>query len=814
MIKLKLRSPFWFLKLCLQRNPVHSMTRIHPLTSSTFSNPANLSSNRMLDSLSKSGRIDEARQLFDKMPDQDEFTWNTMIAAYARSGKLDEAQILFDEMPDKSSITWSSMISGYAHCGRGTEAIKLFWQMQFEGAKPSQYSFGSVLRACSVFTLLKRGQQVHAHAVKNQFDCNVFVLTGLVDMYAKCTRILEAECLFNSMPDKNSHVLWTAMVTGYSQNGDGVRAMECFRDMRAEDVPANQFTFPSVLSACAAIAAHEFGMQVHSCIIRSGFVANVFVGSALVDMYAKCGLLDSGKRMLVSMEVEDVVSWNSLIVSYVRQGFGKEAVSLFKQMRERGLRIDDFTYPSVLNSFVSVEDIKSAKAVHGMILKAGFEDYKVINNALIDMYAKLGSLACAFQVFNSMTDQDIISWTSLITGYGHHGDHEEALKMFCQLRTANIDPDQYIIASVFSACAELTVLEFGRQVQANFIRSGLPSSLSVDNSLVTMYAKCGCLEEAFQVFFLMPVRDVVSWTALIVGHAQNGKGLDSLALYDQMIMNGIRPDYVTFVGLLFACSHAGQVEAGLHYFESMDKVYGIKPGPEHYACMIDLLGRCGKINEAQELLNQMTVKPDAAVWKALLAACRVHRNLGLGEIAAENLFELEPRNAMPYVLLSNIYSAAGRWADAARIRSLMKLRGVIKDPGCSWMELNGKVHTFTVEDRDHQRMAEIYDKVDEMLFLIRKVGYVPDMNYSLHDMDEEGKELDLAYHSEKLAVAFGLLSTSPGAPIRVFKNLRICGDCHYAMKFISKVFQRHIILRDANCFHHFNDGWCSCGDYW
>ncbi|KAF6133970.1 hypothetical protein GIB67_040734 [Kingdonia uniflora] len=503
------------------------------------------------------------------------------------------------------------------------------------------------------------------------------------------------------------------MVTGYSQNGEGVRAIECFREMHRGEVGPNQFTFPSVLKACSEVLARGFGIQVHGCIVRSGFACNVFVDSALVDMYAKCG------------------------------------------------------------------DFYNAK-----------------------------------KVFHSMEELDVVSWTSLITGYAHYGSHEEALVLYCDMRVYGFNPDQFIIACVFSACAELTVLGFGQQVQGYFVRSGLKSSLSVNNSLVTLYAKCGCLEDASQVFDLMEVRDVVSWTALIVGHAQNGKGEVSLQLYDHMIRSNIEPDFVTFVGLLFACSHTGLVEDGRGYFKLMSEVYGIAPGPQHYACMIDLLGRSGNIGEAKELLNQMTTKPDATVWKSILAACRMHRDLELGEIAARNLFELEPRNSMPYVMLSNIYSAAGKWDDVARLRSMMKSSGISKEPGYSWMEINNEIHTFTVEDRSHPRMLEIYCKVDEMMMLIKKAGYVPDRKFSLQDMDEGGKELGLTYHSEKLAVAYGLLIVSSGVPIRIFKNLRVCGDCHNAIKMISRVFQRHIILRDTNCFHHLREGVCSCRDYW
>lgn len=770
--------------------------------------------NRVLRDLLKSGRVDEARELFGEITERDEFTWNTMIAGYASFGRLSEARKLFDETPYRSCITWSSLISGYCQCRYEVEAFELFWRMRFEGQGPSQYTLGSVLRLCSVMGLLRRGEQIHGFAVKTCFDCNVYVVTGLVDMYAKCKCILEAEYLFKTMPDGKNHVTWTTMVTGYSQNGYGFKAIECFREMKVEGVELNQYTFPSVLTACASESALDFGVQVHGCIVRSGLEANAYVKSALVDMYVKCKDLNSGRRLLLDDMVVDVVSWNSMIVGCVRQGYLEEALSFFKKMHAMEVKIDDFTFPSVLNCFTSNMNMNSAKSVHCLITKTGFESYKLVNNALVDMYAKRGSLGCAIKVFNHMKDKDVITWTSLVTGCAHNGSFEEALKYFCDMRIAGVFPDQIVIASILSACAELTVLELGRQVHAVVIKHGLGSSLSVDNSLVMMYAKYGNIEEATHVFNSMQIRDVITWTALILGYAKNGRGKESLRYYDQMLASGTKPDSITFIGLLFACSHAGLVENAREYFQSMSKVYGIQPGPEHYACMIDLLGRSGKLLEAKELLDQMVIEPDATVWKAFLGACRVHGNIELGERAAKTLFELEPNDAVPYVMLCNMYSAAGKWDAAAKIRKLMKSQGINKEPGYSWIEWNSQVHTFMSEDRGHLMTDDIYSKINEVMLLIKEAGYEPDMNFALHDVDTEGKELGLAYHSEKLAVAFALLVVPLEAPIRIFKNLRVCGDCHTAMKYISEVYNRHIILRDSKRFHHFKEGKCSCGDYW
>ncbi|XP_010413449.1 PREDICTED: putative pentatricopeptide repeat-containing protein At5g52630 [Camelina sativa] len=774
-----------------------------------------LQSNLVLGDLSKSGRVNEARQVFDKMPERDEFTWNTMIVAYSKSGRLSDADQIFRSNPVKNTISWNALISGYCKHGHEDEAFGLFWEMQFDGIKPNEYTLGSVLRLCTWLALLLRGEEVHGHTIKTGFDLDVNVVNGLLAMYAQCKRISEAEYLFGSMSGEKNNVTWTSMLTGYSQNGFAFRAIECFRDLTREGNQSNQFTFPSVLTACASVSARRVGVQVHGCIVKSGFKTNIYVQSALIDMYAKCRDLETARDLLEGMEADDVVSWNSMIVGCVRQGLIEEGLSFFGRMHERDMKIDDFTIPSILNCFaLSRTEIKIASSAHCLIVKTGYGTYKLVNNALVDMYAKRGIMDSALKVFEGMIEKDVISWTALVTGNTHNRSYEEALKLFCNMRVEGISPDQIVTASVLSASAELTLLEFGQQVHGNYIKSGFPSSLSVNNSLVTMYTKCGSLDDANVIFNSMEIRDLITWTALIVGYAKNGKAKDSLELYYLMIGSGITPDYITFIGLLFACSHAGLIEEAQSYFDSMRTVYGIRPGPEHYACMIDLFGRSGDFVKVEELLSQMEVEPDATVWKAILAASRKHGNIENGERAAKTLMELEPNNAVPYVLLSNMYAAAGRQDEAANVRRLMKSRNISKEPGCSWVEEKGKVHSFMSEDRRHPRMVEIYAKVDEMMLLIKEAGYIADMSFALHDLDKEGKELGLAYHSEKLAVAFGLLVVPYGAPIRIIKNLRVCGDCHNAMKYISRVYLRHIILRDSNCFHHFRDGNCSCVDYW
>lgn len=771
-------------------------------------------SNKYLHELLNSGKTEDARKVFDEMPDRDEVSWNTMIAGYGNSGRLVDARKLFDEAPRRSAITWSSLLSGYCKMGREIESFKLIYEMQLEGLKPRHFTLASLLRMCSVKGLISRGKQIHGYAVKTRFDMDLFIVTGLIDVYAKCLCIKEAENLFRSMPGERNHVTWTAMINGYSQNGNAGGAMQCFKGMRAEGIEANQYTFPGVLVSCGAVSDLRYGMQVHSCVVRGGFEANVFIQSALIDMYTKCGDLSSAWRVMELMEVDDLVSCNTMIIGCLRQGCPEQALRLFKRMHAQSMKLDEYTYPSVLNCVALKKDVMTGKIIHSLVLKSGFAGFGLVANALIDMYAKQNDFNSAYRLFNYLVDKDVISWTSLITGCAHNGFHEASLKLFCEMRRGGTASDRVLASTVISSCAELALSGVGQQVHANSLKSGVDDSPAVVNSLVSFYAHCGCLEDAKKVFDSMKTRNVVSWTALIVGYAQNGEEMKALELYEEMLANGVQPDYITFIGLLFACSHAGLTERGQSYFESMVKDHKIKPGRDHYACMIDLLGRSGKIEEAEKLLNKMDVAPDSTIWKSLLSSCRKHGNLELAKKAAAALIELEPQDPVAYVLLSNMYSAVGKWKEAASIRSSMKSRGVVKEPGRSWVEMNGVVTTFHSDDRNHVEADAVFLKVDEVLMKIKEAGYVPDMTFALHDLNEEGKEHGLAYHSEKLAVAFGLLKLPEGVPIRVFKNIRVCGDCHSAMRFVSQVYQRHIVLRDSNRFHHFRGGMCSCNDYW
>ncbi|GLT66510.1 hypothetical protein SLA2020_388700 [Shorea laevis] len=402
----------------------------------------------------------------------------------------------------------------------------------------------------------------------------------------------------------------------------------------------------------------------------------------------------------------------------------------------------------------------------------------------------------------------------MISGCVENGDEDRALSIYHRMRLSGVQPDEYTFATLVKASSCLTALEQGRQIHANVIKLDYGSDPFVGTSLIDMYAKCGNIGDAYLLFQKANTRNIALWNAMLVGLAQHGNAKEVLNLFKVMESNGIEPDKVTFVGVLSACSHSGLISEAYKYFDSMTKKYGVKPEIEHYSCLVDALGRAGHVQEAENLIVSMPFEASASMYKALLGACRVQGDTETGKRVTAQLLALEPSDSAAYVLLSNICAAAKQWDDVTDARKMMERKKVKKDPGFSWIDVKNKVHLFVVDDKSHPQTDLIYDKVEDLINRIRKEGYVPDTDFVLLDVEEEEKEHALYHHSEKLAIAFGLISTPPSSTIRVIKNLRVCGDCHSAIKYISKVSQREIVLRDANRFHLFRDGICSCGDYW
>ncbi|XP_057873196.1 pentatricopeptide repeat-containing protein At1g11290, chloroplastic [Cryptomeria japonica] len=736
-----------------------------------------------------------------------------LATMYALSGSMEDARQLFDKMPQRSASLWNVMIRGYACNGQGEETLRLYYQMQDTGVQPDRYTFPFVLKACAALLDLQRGRDIHRDIVRFRLQSDAYVGTALVDMYGKCGSIEDARELFDKMP-KTGITSWNAMIAGYTQNGFAEEALELFLRMQQSKVMPNVITIVSVLPACAHLGDPQQVKDIHDYVVINGFDSDVSVGNSLVAMYAKCGDIETARNIFDKMCKRTVVSWNAMVAGYQQNGYSNEALNLFHEMQASNVIPNRVTVVSVLPACADMGDLQLGKDIHENIVRDRFDSDANVLCSLIAMYSKCGSVEVARQIFDSMSTRDVVIWNAMIAGYTQSGHANEALRVFCQMRVANIKSDSITMLGVIPACAQSAALQQGKVMHAYIMRSGFELGVAVGTALIDMYAKCGRIRVARQLFDKMPKRNLITWSTMIAGYGTHGQGEDALALFQNMQQTSIKPDHITFTSVLCACSYAGLVDEGWQFFESMTRDYSIAPRLCHYGCMVDLLGRAGYLNEAHDFIEAMPVKPNASVWGSLLSACRIHGNIELGEKVAEHLFDLDPEDAGNYVLLFNIYAAAGKWDDAAKVRTAMKDRGLKKTPGSTLIEVNNKIHAFVVGDTRHPQSDQIYEMLEILERRMEDAGYVPDTKFILHNVEEEAKEHMLSVHSEKLAIAFGIISTRPGMPIQITKNLRVCGDCHTATKFISKIVRREIIVRDANRFHHFKDGICSCSDYW
>ncbi|GFQ04492.1 pentatricopeptide repeat-containing protein at1g08070 [Phtheirospermum japonicum] len=575
-------------------------------------------------------------------------------------------------------------------------------------------------------------------------------------------------------------------------------------------------THPSLvhLTKCKNIKHFK---QIHSQIIKFGLHNTQFALSKLLGFCAVSphGSLSYASSIFDSIENPNHVAHNTMIRGYSLSSFPSLSLHFYVNMLFFGLRPNSYTFPFLLKSCANLITASTGKQIHGHVFKFGLENDVYVHTSLINMYARHRSLDDARKVFDKIPNRDVVSWNAMISGYAQVGRHDEALSLFGEMRRMKINPDTSTLLSVLSACARTGGIETGDWVRTWIEENGLDSNTQLVNAMIDMYAKCGNLCTARNLFDDMPGRDLVSWNVMIGGYTHMSEYKDALEVFRLMQTNeGFKPDEITFVGVLSACCHAGLVNLGRELFNSMVHDYKISPQLQHYGCMIDLLGRAGFFDKAMSLVEKMDIEPDGAIWGSILSACKNYKNLKLAEYAAKKLFELEPNNPGAHVILSNLYAQFGKWDDVARIRTFLNDEGMKKIPGSTSIEIDGIVHEFLVSDRTHPESLEIYRMLEEVDRRLEMAGHVNDTSEVYYDVDEELKEGVLCEHSEKLAIAYGLISTKAGTTLRIVKNLRVCWNCHSATKLISKIFEREIIARDRSRFHHFKDGSCSCVDYW
>ncbi|KAK5772154.1 hypothetical protein PVK06_048427 [Gossypium arboreum] len=603
---------------------------------------------------------------------------------------MDVAHRLFDKMFKPNLVSYNSLISGYTQMGAFDKALQVFVEARKACLKLDKFTYAGALNVCTQTRDLKLGKLIHGLISVSGLIEKVFLTNSLIDMYCKCECVDQARFLFENSQELDE-ISWNTLIAGYVRLNKKEEILKLLISMHRNGLELNTYTMGSVLKACCTNndVGIMCGKMLHGCIMKLGFDIDIVVGTALLDMYAKNGELNSAIKTFKSMPNRNIVMYNAMISGIMETESNSkectnEACRLFFEVQRQGLKPSKFTYSSMLKACIAVEDFVYGKQIHAQICKYNLQSDEFIVSALIELYSLMGSTEDGLKCFISTPRRDIVLWTSMIAGYIQNGQYESALSLFYELMACGGRPDEFTISNILSACADLATARLGEQVHGHVVKSGFGSFRIVQNSQICMYAKCGNVNSADLIFRETENPDVVSWSVMICSCAQHGCAKDALNLFGLMKEHGIRPNHITYVGVLSACSYGGLVEEGLKYFESM-KDDGVEASIEHYCCVVDLFGRAGRLAEAENFILASGFKNNPIVWRALLSSCRVYKDSVAGKRAAMKVIELEPQDSSSYVLLHNIYADAAVEPLAARIRELMQQRGVRKEPGLSWI---------------------------------------------------------------------------------------------------------------------------------
>ncbi|XP_071731766.1 pentatricopeptide repeat-containing protein At5g50390, chloroplastic [Rutidosis leptorrhynchoides] len=592
-------------------------------------------------------------------------------------------------------------------------------------------------------------------------------------------------------------------------------ALEMFEILEIEceyDVHVGKSTYDALVDACISLKSIRGVKRVFSYMVNSGFEPDLYLRNRVLLMHVLCGMMIDARILFDEMPERNLVSWNTIITGLVNCGDYLDAFRMFLGLWEGESEASSRTFATMMRACAGMEMIFPGQQLHACAIKMNVSQDIFVSCALIDMYSKCGSIEDAQCVFDIMPEKTTVGWNSIIAGYALHGYSEEALDMYYEMQESGVKMDHFTFSMIVRVCTRLASLEHAKQAHAGLVRHGFGLDIVANTALVDFYSKWGRIDDARNLFDKMPHKNVISWNALIAGYGNHGRGIEALELFKQMINENMTPNHVTFLAVLSACSYSGLSDQGWQIFESMNIDFKVKPRAMHYACMIELLGREGLLDEAYALIRDAPFKPTVNMWAALLTACRVNKNLELGKFAAEKIYGMEPEKLSNYVVLLNIYNTLGKREEAASVFHTLKKKGLRMLPACTWIDVKKQQHMFLSGDKSKSNV-QIVRNLKKLMLEITKFGYVPKKSSLLPDVDEREEQMSL-YHSEKLAVSYGLINTSNSTPLHLVQSHRICDDCHLALKLIAKATKRVIVVRDASRFHRFEDGKCSCGDYW
>ncbi|XP_043722202.1 putative pentatricopeptide repeat-containing protein At3g01580 [Telopea speciosissima] len=633
----------------------------------------------------------------------DSFFATKISASYINYFSLSCAWKLFDETPHRSVYLWNSILRGYSREKQWNTTIHLFHQMLCStnitatgNVKPDNFTISIALMACTKLSAIQMGRAIHGLVNKSEkIGLDMFVGSALIEFYVKHGGMDDALRVFDNFP-RPDVVLWTSMVTGYQQSGNAEMAVSFFSRMVVmEGVNPDPVTLVSVVSAGAQLLNVEVGRCVHGFMIRMGFNAHLCLVNSILNLYAKTGSVNNARNLFMKMPQKDVISWSTMIAFYAQNAEATDSLDLFNEMIEKEVEPNSVTVVGALQACASACDLKEGRKIHEIAIQKGFELEVSVSTALVDMYMNCSCLEEAVDLFKRMPKKDVVSWAALIGGFAQNGLANKSIGIFCTMLYSKIRPDAVIMVKILTVSSELGNLHQALCLHGFLVSSGFDDRVFVGAALIKLYSKCGSIADAIKVFERMSERDVTVWSSMIAGYGIHGLGREALEIFDQLIETTLlRPNRVTFLSVLFACSHSGLVGEGIKIFEKMVHEYGINPSLEHYSVVVDLLGRTGELEKALQLIDQMPEPAGPHVWGALLGACRLHHNVKIGEIAAKSLLRLDPDHAGYYVLLCNIYAEDGKWHNAAAIRTLIKEKGLKKMPGYSSIDIGKELHPF------------------------------------------------------------------------------------------------------------------------
>lgn len=672
----------------------------------------------------------------------DPVTQASLLCMYGEIGCLVDANKVFDEMTIRDVVSWSTIISCYVDKGETTEALETFRLMLREGVEPDSVSMLSVGEACGELGCLKLGRSVHGQIMTRRIENDESLANSLAVMYSKCGDLFSAERIFIDIACR-SITCWTGMISCYNRGGCFEKALDAFFQMLNSKFELNSVTLTSVLSSCAMLSRIRDGKLLHCYAIRRNMDPEYeYLGPALIQLYSQCGRLDNCEKVLCTIGVRNIVSWNSLISIYAQKGLLKEALIVFVQMQKQGLIPDSFSLASSLSACAKAVLLNLGHQIQGHIIKRGIVD-EFVQNSLVDMYCKCGFVDSAYMIFNNIQNKKVVAWNSIICGFSQNGNSVEAIKLFEQMYFNCLDMNEVTFLCVIQACSNLGYLERGKWLHHKLITYGVRQDLYTNTALIDMYAKCGDLQTAKRVFYSMSERSVVSWSTMIAGYGVHGQIEAAVSLFTQMVQSGMRPNEVTFMNILSACTHSGSVEEGKLYFNSM-KDFGIEPNSEHYACMVDLLSRAGNLNEAYRTIKSMPFQAHASIWGALVNGCRIHGRMDMIKVIEKDLLDIITDDTGFYVLLSNLYAEEGKWYESGNVRSTMERTGLKKVVGYSTIELDKKFYTFRAGDTSNLQTKGTISLVENFQNLAWEQGFefLESDNY-LTDMLLFSKEINV-----------------------------------------------------------------------